>query len=115
MAQVQNLTIEQGIPFTQDFIVKDENNVNVDLTGYSARMHFRLNYNDSTIRLDANTTNGKLVIDTVNSKCSIALSEADTASLVFQKYVYDIELVNPSNVPKRMVQGSVTIDLEVTK
>ncbi len=115
MAQVHNITIEQGTPFTQEFLVKNPDNSNKDLTGYTARMQFRTAYSSSTVILDATTANGKLTIDVPNSKCSIVLSAADTASLLYYAYVYDIELVDSLNVPKRMVQGTVTINPEVTK
>jgi hypothetical protein len=115
MAQIHNISIDQGSPYSQAFLVKNPDNSNKDLTGYSARMHFRTAYSSSTISLDATTANTKLVINIASSTVSINLSATDTASLTYHSYVYDIEIVDGSNIPQRMVQGTVTINPEVTK
>lgn len=115
MAQVQNLSIDQGSPFVQEFIVKNPDNSNKDLTGYTARMQFRTSYSSSTVYLDATTVNGKLSIHIPTSKCSIVLSAADTALLSYSEYVYDIEIVDATSIPTRMVQGTVQINPEVTR
>lgn len=115
MAQVHNITIDQGSPFVQEFIVKNPDNSNKNLTGYTARMQFRTSYSSSTVYLDATTLNGKLLIDVPTSKVTINLTAVDTAALYFSAYVYDIEIVDAVSIPKRMVQGTVTINPEVTK
>lgn len=115
MAQVHNISIDQGSPFVQEFIVKNPDNSNKNLSGYTARMQFRTAYSSSTVYLDATTVNGMLLIDVPTSKCTINLTAVDTANLSFSSYVYDIEIVDSNNIPTRMVQGTVKINPEVTK
>lgn len=115
MAIVHNLNIEQGIPFNQVFLVKNPDLSNKDLTGFKARMQFRVSYGSSVIAMNATTENSRLIIDELNSTCSIVLSEDDTSNLIFNSYVYDIEILSPSLVPTRLVQGAVNVDLEVTR
>lgn len=109
-----DLSIEQGIPFEQLFIVKNSDGSLKDLSGFSARMQFRVSYS-SSVSLEATTTNSKLAIDTLNSTCKISLSESDTQSLTYSKYVYDLEIVDSSNKPIRLVIGTVNVSPEVTK
>jgi len=114
-ATVLNLSIEQGIPYYKELLVKDPNGANKNLTGYTARMQFRPYISSSEISLDATTANTKLLIDTVNSYVIINLSEADTQALTYTSYSYDIELVSAANKPIRLVQGTVSLNQEVTR
>lgn len=110
-----NLTIEQGIPFGITFTVKNENGSNKDLTGYTARMHFRPYPSSSVLSFEGTTENLKLLINTATSTCSIALTEADTTSLNLNQYWYDIELVSSLGVPLRLTEGIVTLTFQVTR
>lgn len=114
-ATVFNLSIEQGIPYHKEFLVKDTNGANKNLTGYTARMQFRPYPTSLEINLNATTANAKLAIDTLNSLVIIELLEADTALLTYTSYSYDIELVDATNKPIRLVQGSVSLSPEVTR
>lgn len=115
MATVYNLEIEQGIPFKKKFLVRNADNSSVPLAGYSARMQFRPYASSSVVSIDATTANAKLIINTSDSSVEINLSEADTTSLEFKNYVYDIEIVDTSSVPLRLVQGKVTVSQEITR
>lgn len=112
-AMQYNLTVEQGIPFIQEFLVRKADNSLKDLSGYTARMQFRLSHSSQVVELSATTENSKLEI--VGSTVKIKLTEADTAALKYLKYVYDIELVDPLYVPMRLVEGTVTLRPEVTR
>lgn len=109
------LLIEQGIPFNQKFRAKNEDNSNKNLIGFTARMQFRSSVGSSVVVLEATTANLKLVIDVSNSIVEIKLSEADTKLFIYKQYVYDIELVDATNVPLRFIQGTATISPEVTR
>lgn len=110
-----NLTIEQGIPFSVTFTVKNPNGSNKDLTGYTARMQLRSGYLSSTVALEATTANTKISINTATSTVTIDLTEDDTKSLSYNNYVYDLELVSSTTIPLRLVQGNVIVSPEVTK
>jgi len=114
-ATVYNLTIEQGIPFTLEFLVKNENGSNKDLTGYTGRMQLRPYPSSTIIALDATSANSKVIINSAASTCTIVLTEIDTTNLSLNQYSYDIELVNSSGVPFRLTEGLATIKFQVTK
>ena len=109
------IEIEQGIPYNQDFIIKNLDGSNKDLTGFTARMQFREFVSSPAVSLNATTENGKLFIDSENSTLSILLTEDDTKFLSKNTYVYDLEIVNSANVPARLIKGSVKNSLEVTR
>ena len=114
-ATTYNLTIEQGIPFEQEFLVKNPDDSPKDLTGFTARMQFRTTHSSNNVALSATTVNAKIVINPITSTCKIILSEADTTNLTYSQYVYDLELVDASNKPLRLIEGTVTIKPEVTR
>ncbi len=58
----------------------------------------RMDVKDSvggTLRLTANTANGKLVIDPVNYSLMLTLTEADLATINAGEFVFDVELLGP--------------------
>lgn len=114
-ATIYNLEIEQGVPTNIILTVKNPNGSNKDLTGYTARMQIRVGYLSSEVTLEATTVNTKLSINTGASTVSINLTEDDTKSLVYSKYVYDLEIVSSTNVPIRLIQGECLVSPEVTK
>lgn len=115
-----NITIEQGATFSLPITVSDiisGSTVLRDLTGYTARMKVKENVDDTTSLIDLTTENGRITIAanqvTDTGELSLLLSAALTASLDFDRAVYDLELVNGS-VVERLLQGKVTFKKEVT-
>lgn len=115
MAKLINLDIEQGIPFSQVFIVQNPDLSLKDLTGYTAKCHFRSLHSQESYAIEASTSNSKIQIDLPTSSITLNLSEEDTTSLGLESYVYDIEIRNSSLVPIRLCQGKVLVDPEVTR
>ena len=115
-----NITIEQGATYALPLTVSDVisgSSVLRDLTGYSARMKIKEFIDDSTEILSLTTANSSIVIDpdqvTNKGELSINISAATTSSLVTERCVYDLELVN-GVVVERLLQGKVTLKKEVT-
>lgn len=109
VAKVHNFEIEQGIPFKQVFVVKNADGSNKNLAGYSAKMYFKTSHSSTTVELDASTVNSKIVIDPINSLCTVELQDEDTILLTYQSYVYDIKLIDSNNEPIKLVRGSVHV------
>lgn len=89
-----------------------ENTIPLDLNGYSARGHYRKNYDsplamafecDIDLTGDANTI-------------TIHLDAATSAACTTYSGVYDIEIYTPNDEDvKRVMEGTLVIDREVTK
>jgi hypothetical protein len=107
MAQKANITIDQGTTFSSGIDLLNDNDEPVDVTNYNARGQIRKHYSSSNaVSFTTTLSNGSLVI---------SLTAIQTANMVAGRYVYDIELVDPSNTVLRILEGIVTVTPEVTR
>jgi len=108
MATKANITVDQGTTFSTTINLTDDDDVAIDLTGYTGRSKMKKHYTSSnshsfTVSLGGNT--GVL---------TLSLTASQTSNIVPGRYVYDVELVDTSNVVSRIVEGIVTVTPEVT-
>lgn len=107
MAQKANITIDQGTTFASGIDLLNDNDEPVDVTNYAARGQIRKHYSSTNaVSFTTTLSNGSLVI---------SLTANQTAGMVAGRYVYDIELVDPSNTVLRILEGIVTVTPEVTR
>lgn len=107
MAQKANITIDQGTTFSSGIDLLNDNDEPVDVTNYTARGQIRKHYSSSnSVSFTTTLSNGSLVI---------SLTANQTAGMVAGRYVYDLELVDPSNTVLRILEGIVTVTPEVTR
>lgn len=86
----------------------------LSLVGYSAKMQVKKNYN-SILIVELSTTNGKIVIDTLNNRLQLKLSASETAALTPGKYLYDLKLIKDSDsTAVRLFSGEFVISPGVT-
>lgn len=115
MATELNLLIDQGSPFSKKIRVLNADGSNYDLTNHTAKTQFRENVRSSEVSLELSTENSMLVIDVLNNTVEIKPDHTATASLIYKKYVYDLDVINQAGVPTRVVQGIATVSPEVTR
>lgn len=111
-----DLNIYKGSTYRKGFQWKVKStNLPMDLTGCSIKMQVRSCKTDTTVLLEASTTNGKIVLtDAANGKWQINLSPADTAALAFSKAVYDLDITFPSGDVFTPIEGVVSCTSQVT-
>ena len=112
-----DFTIKQGVKFTKSVYWKDSTNNPYDLTGYSARMMLRKNY-DSDVIIELSTVNGRIVLDPLVGKVELELSDIETAGLSHEDFpcVYDLEVIDSGDVViKRLIEGRIKLAREATK
>jgi hypothetical protein len=109
MAIKANLIIDQGTTFSTSVDVTDENDLPIDLTGYTGTAQIRKHYSSS------NSTPFAVGIDGPDGTVTLNLTAAQTGALTAGRYVYDVELTNSSNVISRIVEGIVTVTPQVTR
>jgi hypothetical protein len=124
MAAIQRaLLIEQGATFTLGFTWHQEGDVvngvvtagdPYDLTGWTARMQLRQKQG-SPVLLEATTENGKITLGGTTGRVDVKFTDADTGSLTVASGRYDLELVDPAGDVLRLLQGSVTVDANITQ
>jgi hypothetical protein len=109
-----DITCEQGATFTLTLQWLDENEVAVDLTGYTARMHVRKTVKSSTTLIELTTANNRIVLTPLTGTIDLVLTATETAGLT-DGGVYDLELVSPGGVVQRILEGKFTLSREVTR
>lgn len=110
-----NLTIQQGDTFVLAVRwIDDVTGQPVDLTGATARMQLRSYYTSPAVVLDLASGTG-ITIDALEGRLTIVVSAVQTAALQAQSGVYDLEVTFPSNVVKKAMRGTYTVDPEVTR
>lgn len=115
-AGIYDITIEQGANLSLPLTWKDGNGDPVDITGYSARMQIRENFDsDDFIVSLTSDAGGGIMLGGAAGTVTIAMSAALTASLAQVDAVYDLELISVSGFVTRLTQGRVFISREVTR
>lgn len=110
MAAFANLYIDQGSNFTSTVTVEDSNDNLVNITNYTTRGQVRKSYSASTATNFTTT-----ITDATNGEFTIALSRTQTGALKAGRYVYDVEVISPTGVVTRVVEGQVTVNARVTQ
>lgn len=110
MAIYANLTVDQGTDFDASVDVTDANGLGVDLTTYTYFGQVRKTYNsltavDFTITLDPNAPYSLI----------ISLSADQTNAMKPGRYVYDVEVVSPTNQVTRVLEGQLELTPSVTR
>ena len=109
MAIKANIVIDQGTTFQTSINVTDDEEVAVNLTGYSANAQMRKHYTSLTAYSFTTSISPDLGIVTL----SMAANTTNTISP--GRYMYDCELTDPNGAITRLVEGIVTITPGVTR
>lgn len=116
-----NFIIEQGSTLDFDVEYKDSNNTAVNLSDYSGRMQIKdkIGGNTTYITLSSSLSSdntGLNFTEASSGKIKVFVSANSSSALDFNKAVYDLEIVSGSTFPvvTRLLQGTVTLDKEVT-
>jgi hypothetical protein len=114
MVGTYNITILQGSDKTISLVLKDDDGVVINLTGYTAAMHVRTNPKSAVLLDELTTENSRIVITGVSGKIDLKFPNVVTSEYGFVKAVYDLELYS-GGVVSRVIEGSFLVSLEVTR
>ena len=113
-----NLAIEQGATWTHGLALKAGPGATapaLDLTGYSARMHIRTEIAAADPLIALTSANGRITLTPAEGRIDLRLSATDTAALTFERAVYDLEIESAGGEVTRVLQGFVSLNLQVTR
>ena len=134
----RNMYIEQGTSFDFPFRWCNPGDPDPstpgtpkDLTGWTFRSQMRKNQQAPT-QVDASTANGKIIAgidpddpttdpqlggtaDPTNGWIMLRLNDADTDGISSKTSMYDLEAESPEGKVYRLLQGSVSVDPNVTQ
>jgi len=105
-----NLVVDQGATFQTTINLTDDNGDLVDLTGYQGASQVRKHYTSSSASANISVTLGD-----ANGTITLSMSANATANLIAGRYVYDVELTDPSNTVSRVIEGIITVTPQVTR
>lgn len=123
MAAKLDLTIDKGSTFRHKLKWQTRDSLgvitDVDLTGFTAAMKIRLKRTDPDPALiELTTANGGIVLEAggETGRIDLYISHTTTAAIDWSTGVYDLELTDAGGTGdvKRLVQGRVAVDQEVT-
>lgn len=130
IAGIYNMTIEQGSTFgrlisvEQPDLTADPGGTifeNLELAGFTARMHIRRTIDTTTPMITLTTENGRITINpniagspTKNNEISLSITAADTATIT-SSGVYDLEIISTGGTVSKVIRGDVTLIPEVTR
>jgi hypothetical protein len=113
-----NFCIEQGTTFNPPLRVK-AGGVPVDITGWTFRMQIREVDQDGAVIVELTSGNGRFVIvDAVNGLFNPLLADTLTDTFTeaqFEDAVYDLEAIDSLGAVLRLLEGVVTLSLNITR
>ena len=121
-AATYNLFIDQGSDFAVDLVIKESGTAK-NLSNYSGRGQLRSSHTATVIAgyfkvTITNAANGSLKVELPNSDWtdSGGVTRNGSKDIAAGQYVYDVEIfTNSDAVVKRIIQGTATINPEVTR
>jgi hypothetical protein len=109
-----NITCPQGSTF-QTQLVWEIDDVPVNLIGYTARMQVREKHTSITPIVDMSTENDMIVLGGEAGTINLLIPNTTTEDFHPKCYVYDLEVMSPSNTFTRLLEGTFTVTPEVTR
>ena len=110
-AATYDLVIDQGSDFAIDLTITESGSAK-NLTGYSGRAQMRSTHASSSATASF-TVN---VVNATAGTMKMEMSSSTTSGISAGRYVYDLEIHTSGDATvKRLIQGSVTINPEVTR
>ena len=109
-AGTYNFILEQGATFNRILTLK-ENNAVMNLTGYSVASKMRSTHDSSTVVGTFTCT----ISNATGGIITMSMTNSTTGAIEEGIYVYDLEMTSGGGVVTRLMEGTVTVNPEVTR
>lgn len=109
-----NFEFFQGDDYTFSITVKNADASVVDLTGYTAKMQARENYDSESTVLDLSVDNGIVVIP-ATGVIVVSISNTLTSAIDGGYYLYDLETSDANGLKSKIIFGKFEVLKEITK
>lgn len=106
--------IEQGATWSRVLTWKDNSDVVINNTGYTARMKIKRDPNSLTDILSLTHSSG-ITLGGSNGQITITITDTQTAAIDAGNYFYDLELISGGGLVTRLLRGKVHVSAEITK
>lgn len=118
---VYNFTLYQGSTWRRTFTwYQDDGITPVDLTGCTAKMQGRTAGHTKPSPVgdplfELTTEDASLVLGDTDGTTEVIIADDVSSALTFKSCQYDLEVYFPGGETQRLLQGTITMDFEVTK
>ena len=109
-AGTYNFILEQGATFTRTLTVQ-ENSSAMNLTGYSVASKMRSTHDSGTMVGTFTCT----ISNATGGVITMNMTSSTTSGIEEGMYVYDIEITSSAGTVTRLMEGTVTVNPEVTR
>lgn len=117
LAAVENLVIEQGVPFNLNLVMLDENGDVVPMDGLGIRFIVRPAWSSSLTLLDtwwgAGAPEGlvsDISWDSETGEIDVDLTPAQTLALTWERGVYELLLYDNNGIPaSKLLKGNIRV------
>ena len=104
----QGSTFRRTLTYTLD-------SVPVNLAGYSSRLQVRQAYYSDNPLVSLVSGSGGITMGGSAGTIDILISASATSAFPTGTHVYDLEIVSPSNIVDRLIEGTFNVTPEVTR
>jgi hypothetical protein len=112
-ANIYDIICEQGSTFFRVVTYKDSDGNTVNLTSYTARMKVRSSRGADGFYISL--FNGQGISLEANGEIEITVPASATEKIPAGSYKYDLEIISPSGVVTRVIEGEFKVSGEVTR
>lgn len=108
-----DLYVPQGATFDRTLTLELDGEP-VNLTGYTAAMDVRKEYESVTATLELTNLSG-IQLGGNTGTITIGITASQTAAIIAGNYKYDLELTAPDGTVTRLIYGDFIVSREVTR
>lgn len=115
-AEKRNITIEKGAVLVEIFELLDDAGAPVDVSGYTARLQIRADFEDEDPALELDQTGG-ITVGGEDGRFTVRATATETAALELETGFYDLEILPAGEEADaiRLAQGVVYVAPNVTR
>lgn len=107
-----DLYIEKGSTLRRTFTLLEDDDADIDLTGYTARLMVRNRTSDEEALID---WTDHLTVQGPEGVVELLLTDDETEAIEFTRGVYDLEIESPAGETTRVLEGAVSVLEDVTR
>ena len=103
-----NITIVQGVDFTETFVSRESDGSSSNLAGYSGKAQIKKHPDSTTSKSFSVSITGS------TGEVAIAMTSGVTSGLNPGRYLYDVKLTSSSGAVSRLTQGMALVTAGIT-
>lgn len=116
MAAKENLIVNQGEDYQRVLTLKDNSDVPLNLTGYTFKGMAKHKYEDAAAAFNFEfTVRDQLTYPGIVDMIIPASETSDFIISKPSKYKYDIEMIDGNSITRRIIEGEILLNPEVTR